>query len=141
MWTDIIIKNIQIDTKSLIEIFIRNDKNDLLKDVESNKNKIWNLIFKLDNPIFKQKNYIFDYVINTDCYSTSIKMLNKNNVESEKVKKNNMKNKKNENAKLTKDMNDEEKEQFKKNEETKKKNKETEFKLKLKNCLKKNKKN
>jgi hypothetical protein len=130
--TDIVLKNIQIDTKSLIEIFIRDDKNDLLNDIEGNKNKIWNFIFKLDNSVFKQKNYVFDYVINTDCYSTSIKMLNKNNVESEKVKKNNMKNKKNENAKLTKDMNDEEKEQFKKNEETKKKNKETEFKLKLK---------
>ncbi len=130
--TDIILKNIQLDTKSLIEIFIRDDKNDLLKDVESNKNKIWNLIFKLDNPIFKQKKYVFDYVINTECYSTSIKMLNKNNVESEKVKKNNMKNKKNENAKLTKEMNEEEKEQFKKNEKIKKKNKETEFKLKLK---------
>ena len=130
--TDIIIKHIQIDTKSLIEIFIRDDKNDLLKDVEGNKDKIWNLIFKLDNPIFKQKNFVFDYVINTDCYTTSIKMLNKNNVESEKVKKTNMKNKKNENAKLTKDMNEEEKEQFKKNEEIKKKNKETEFRLKLK---------
>ena len=111
-----------MDTKSLIEIFIRDDKNDLLNNVEGNKDKIWNLIFKLDNPIFKQKNFVFDYFINTNCYSNSIKMLNKNNVESEKVKKTNMKNKKNENAKLTKEMNDEEKEQFKKDEEIKKKN-------------------
>jgi hypothetical protein len=130
--TDITLKNIQLDTKSLIEIFIREDKNSYLKNIESCKEKIWKMIFKLDNHIFKQSNYVFDYVISTDCYSVSIKMLNKNNIEEENKKKTNKKNKKSQNAKLTKEMTQEQKEQFKKNEETKKKTKETEFKLKLK---------
>jgi hypothetical protein len=130
--TDITLKNIQLDTKSLIEIFIREDKNLYLKNIEACKEKIWNMIFKLNNPIFKQKNFIFDYVISTDCYSVSIKMLNKNNIEKEKKKKTNKKNKKVSNAKLTKEMTQEQKEEFKKNEETKKKTKETEFKSKSK---------
>jgi len=92
--TDISIKNIQLDTKSLVEIFIRDDKNTYLKNIEDCKEKIWKMIFKLDNPIFKQSNYVFDYVINTDCYSVSIKMSNKNNIEEEKKKKTNKKNKK-----------------------------------------------
>jgi hypothetical protein len=129
--TDITLKNIQLDTKSLIEIFIREDKNSYLKNIEACKEKIWNMIFKLNNPVFKQSNYVFDYVISTDCYSVSIKMLNKNNIDEEKKKKTNKKNKKISNAKLTKKMK-EQKEEFKKNEETKKKTKETEFKLKLK---------
>ena len=44
-------------------------------------------VFKLDNPVFKQSNYIFDYKIYTDCYAVSIQMLYSNNVDSEKLKK------------------------------------------------------
>ena len=43
-----------------------------LKNIEACKQKIWNMIFKLNNPIFKQSNYVFDYVTSTDCYSVSI---------------------------------------------------------------------
>ena len=130
--TDITIKYIQIDTKSLIELFITKNKNVLLKDIENNKKVIWNTYFKLDNPIFKQNNYIFDYVITTDCFSVSIKMLNKNNVEEENKKKLNMKNKKNKNKEKTKNMTQEQKEKFKKEEKLKQKSKDEEYKLKLK---------
>ena len=121
-----------IDTKSLIELFITKNKNVLLKDIENNKKVIWNTYFKLDNPIFKQNNYIFDYVITTDCFSVSIKMLNKNNVEEENKKKLNMKNKKNKNKEKTKNMTQEQKEKFKKEEKLKQKSKDEEYKLKLK---------
>ena len=130
--TDIILKYIQVDTKTLIELFITKNKNVLLKDIENNKKVIWSSYFKLENPVFKQNNYIFDYVMTTDCFSTSIKMLNKNNVEEENKKKSNMKNKKNENKEKTKNMTQEQKEKFKKEEKLKQKSKEEEYKLKLK---------
>jgi hypothetical protein len=130
--TDIILKNIQLDTKSLIEIFVKKDKNKYLKDIESNKDEIWNSIFNLNNPVFKQSNYIFNYSINTDCYSVSIHMLNKSNVKEEQNKKINKKNKKQTNKIKTKDMTVEEKKIFKENEKTIQKNKDIEYKLKLK---------
>jgi hypothetical protein len=130
--TDISIKNIQIDTKSLIELFIKEDKGKLLKDIENVKEQIWNTFFKLNTKIFKQNNYIFDYVILTDCHTVSIKFLNKKNMEEETKKKENKKNKKKENKEKTKDMTNEQKEEYKKLEKENKKNKETEYKLKLK---------
>lgn len=137
--SNIVLKNIQIDTKSLIEIFINEDKNTFLKDIEGNKKTIWNLYFKMENSIFKQNNYIFDYLITTDCHSVSIKMLNKDNIEKEENKKKNKKKKKIENKEKTKDMTTEEKEEFKNNEKIKNKAKETEYKLKLKEKMDKGK--
>ena len=123
--TDIIPKYIPIDTKSLIEIFIRENKNELLNNIEDNKISIWNTFFNLNDSIFEQSNYTFDYKIYTDCYSVSIQMLNKDKVENEKKKKENMKNKRRENRINTKDMTQEEKEVYKiKQKEEKKKSKE-----------------
>ena len=130
--SEITVKNIQIDTKSLIEIFIEDNKQSLLTDITGNKDKIWRMFFNLDNKVFKQKNYIFDYVITTDCYSVSIKMLNKNNVKEEEKKKTNMKNKKNLNKEQTKNMTVQQKEEFKKTELLKAKNKDIAYKVKLK---------
>ena len=67
--TDIVPKFIPIDTKSLIELFIDENKNFYLLDIENKKHELWNKYFKLDNPIFKQKSYSFDYRISTDCFS------------------------------------------------------------------------
>ena len=86
--TDIIMKFIPIDTKSLIEIYIRENKKELLDDIESNKEKLWNIFFNIDNSVFKQSNYVFDYKIYTDCYSVSIQMLHNDKVEDERQKKN-----------------------------------------------------
>ena len=127
--TNIIMKHIQIDTKSLIELFIRENKGKLLNDIENNKDEIWNKFFKLDEKVFNQNNYKFDYVISTNCYSVSIKMLNKKNVKEEQKKKTNKKNKKHENKEKTKDMTVDEKEEFKKTETNNKKNKEIEYNL------------
>lgn len=61
--TDIIMKYIPIDTKSLIELFVENDKNDYLTDIEHTKHDLWSKYFKLNNKVFKQKDYVFDYRI------------------------------------------------------------------------------
>ena len=121
--TDITMKHIQIDTKSLIELFTRENKGKLLNDIENNKDEIWNKFFKLNEKVFNQNNYKFDYVISTNCYSVSIKMLNMKNVKEEQKKKTNKKNKKHENKKKTKDMSVEERGEFKKSETNNKKNK------------------
>ena len=102
--TDIINKFIPVDTKSLIELFIKKDKAKYLDDVESYKEHIWSMLFDINKDMFKQSNYIFDYKIYTDGYSVSIQMLLNDKVKDEKQKKQNMKNKKRENKELTKDM-------------------------------------
>ena len=85
--TDIKMKFIPIDTKSLIEIYIRENKKELLDDIEGNKEKLWPLFFNIENSVFKQSNYVFDYKIYTDCYSVSIQMLHNDKVDSQKEMK------------------------------------------------------
>ena len=46
-----------------------------LLDISSHKHNIWKEYFNLDNPIFKQNNYSFDYRISTDCFSVSIQLI------------------------------------------------------------------
>ena len=130
--TDIINKFIPVDTKSLIELFIKKDKAKYLDDVESYKEPVWSMLFDINKDMFKQSNYIFDYKIYTDGYSVSIQMLLNDKVKDEKQKKQNMKNKKRENKELTKDMTEKEKLEFKKKCEEEKKKQDKEFKLKLK---------
>ena len=130
--TDIINKFIPVDTKSLIELFIKKDKAKYLDDVESYKEPVWSMLFDINKDMFKQSNYIFDYKIYTDGYSVSIQMLLNDKVKDEKQKKQNMKNKKRENKELTKDMTEEEIKEFKKKLEEDKKKQEQAYKLKLK---------
>ena len=130
--TDIINKYVPLDTKSLIQLFIREDAGDLLDDVESNKEILWNKFFNINDPVFIQSNYQFDYKIYTDCYSVSIQMLRTDKVEDEKKKKLNKKNKKNEIKEKTKEMTEEQKKEFKKKLEEDKIKQEQAYKLKLK---------
>jgi len=130
--TDIIPKYIPIDTKSLIEIYIRENKNELLNNIEDIKISIWNNFFNLNDSIFEQSNYIFDYKIYTDCYSVSIQMLHKDKVENEKKKKENMKNKRRENRINTKNMTLEEKEIYKMKQKEEKRKSEEKYKLEQK---------
>jgi hypothetical protein len=113
MRTDIIPKYCPIDTKSLIEIFIKENKNAYLGNIEDYKESIWNIYFNMNNAIFAQNNYVFDYRISTDGFSVSIQMINKKYVEKESTKKHNMKNKRNEIKEATKNMTPKEKEQYK----------------------------
>ena len=95
--TDIIPKYIPIDTKTLIEIFIKKNKLSYLKDIECKKQEIWESIFDLKQKIFKCNNFVFNYLIYTDCQAVSISMLNKKEIENVKTQKQKKKNKKKEN--------------------------------------------
>jgi len=82
-----ILRNIQIDTSSLLELF--EDKvTEAYKNIEIQKAIIWTKLFKLNHCI---KKYVFDYTIITDGYSTALRFLNQEYVEEVKDKKNKMK--------------------------------------------------
>ena len=132
---------IPIDTKSICELLVDdvglinlnvNNKNDLLLDISSHKHNIWKEYFNLDNPIFKQNNYSFDYRISTDCFSVSIQLINNDFIEKSQQQKLNIKNKKEELKDKCKNMNQKEKEEYKKQLNENKKIEQEEFKLKIK---------
>jgi hypothetical protein len=107
------LKFIPIDSKSIIELFIDEDKNDYLTDIENTKHELWKKYFNIDNPIFRQNKYSFDYRISTDCFSVSIQLIQNDFIQIEKTKKQNLKNKRNEMKELTKNMTQDEKEKYK----------------------------
>ena len=111
--TNAISRHIQVDTKALVELFVNTEKHQKLLDVwitetteiqsgknkgkpknktkadlynslEQNKEFIWDKFF---NTTQKIKNYVFDYTIITDGYSTSLRFLHKDFVEEEQEKK------------------------------------------------------
>jgi len=115
--TNAISRHIQIDTKALVELFIDTEKHQKLLDVwitnpkqiktgknkgklenktkgklydclEENKEFIWDTFFQVKQHI---NNYVFDYTIITDGYSTSLRFLHKDCVEEQQAKKNKMK--------------------------------------------------
>ena len=134
---NIILKYIPIDSALLIDLFIEKDKNTYLTDIENKKQELWNKYFNLSNPVFKQKEYSFDYRISTDCFSVSIQLIHNDFIQKEKDKKQNMKNKKNKMKELTKDMNQKQKEKYK--EGLQKKKNEEQVKIKLEKKLLKDK--
>ena len=82
-----ILRHIQIDTSSLIELF--EDKvTEAFKNIEIQKAIIWTKIFKLNHSI---KKYVFDYTIITDGFSTALRFLNIDYSEEVKDKKTKMK--------------------------------------------------
>jgi len=78
---------IPFDTKTLIEIFIKEDKKKYLDNLRDMKEIIWNNIFKMDHNIFSMKKYTFDYRISTDGYAVSIQFINNKYIETENMKK------------------------------------------------------
>jgi len=66
--------HIKIDTKMLVDLFITNNKNKYLGNIEAYQKEIWNKFFKINKRIFKPKGhtYKFDYMINTDGRSASL---------------------------------------------------------------------
>jgi hypothetical protein len=135
--TDIIPKFIPIDTKSIIELLIKTNKNEYLLELEEYKESIWDIYFNMNNKIFKQKNYEFDYRIMTDGLSVSIQMINKKYVEQNNQKKSNMKNKRRDNKEAMKGMTGEEKSTFKEQQKNETKKKQLEMKVKQHEKLKK----
>ena len=129
--TDITPKYIPIDTTSLIDIFINEGKTEMFKNVNINKISLWTKYFNLNNKIFYQSNYTFDYKIYTDGYSVSIQMINRHEIENEQNKKSNKLKKRNENTENMKDLTDEEKKEYKEKLKTETENKEIDYKLKV----------
>jgi len=88
--TEKVIKNIPIDTKSLIELLVKKVKGDkgekskFLLDIEKYKDEIWSRFFNLNKSIFRKKNFDFKYLIYTDCFSVSILFLHKSQTEKNK---------------------------------------------------------
>ena len=134
--TDIIPKFIAIDTKSIIELLIETNKNEYFANIEEYKESIWDIYFNMNNKIFKQKNYEFDYRIMTDGLSVSIQMINKKYVGHNNQKKTNMKNKRKANKEAMKDMTEEEKATFKEKQKEETKKKQIEVKIKQQEKLK-----
>lgn len=128
--TDIIMKNISIDTKSIIELLIKTNKNKYLKELETYRKNIWKIYFNTNNKIFKQNKYEFDYKIMTDGFSVSIQMINKKYISQNNQKKINIKKKRNENKKSIKGMTTEEIKIFKREQIKNKIKKQQEIKLK-----------
>jgi len=82
--TNIVPKFILIDTASLIDLFAKGKKEEYNANIEEKKNEIWSKYFKLNAPIFKQKNYSFDHMISTDCFSVSIHLIRNDQIKKKK---------------------------------------------------------
>jgi hypothetical protein len=126
--TNIYPKYCPFDTKSLIEILIESNKNEYYLNLDKYKDVIWSNYFNLGHKIFKQKKYKFDYRILSDGYAVSIQFINNKYVESEKIKKQNMKEGRNITREATKGMTNNEKEKYKKNKEDEKKKQQEQIK-------------
>ncbi len=63
----------KLDTAALISWFCKTDKEEMMERSKTDKGEIWNLVFKMDHPIFKgTKNYKFDYMLSTDGVGCSL---------------------------------------------------------------------
>jgi len=111
--TNAIPRHIQVDTKALVELFVdtkkhqklldiwitnskeitkgknqgkikNKTKQDLYNQLEQNKEFIWNTFFNITQT---RKNYVFDYTIITDGYTTSLRFLHNDFVKEEQEKK------------------------------------------------------
>lgn len=132
-----ILRHIQIDTKALIELLIKEDKKQYLDNVELHKEFIWDKIFNIKQTL---KKYDFDYTIITDGYSSSLRFLHKNFVEEQQTKKKRMKDGKIALKGLTKEEKDKIKEDKKEEQKEKAKQKRLENKDKPKKSKKEEKK-
>lgn len=88
-------KYIQLDSASLVDLFIKKDQNSYTDNIQSKKDELWESIFDMKNNAFKMKGYTFDYCILTDGYGVSIRLINNNYVDESNNKKSNLKNAKN----------------------------------------------
>jgi hypothetical protein len=69
---------VTLDTASLINLFgEKGTKGKLLKHIKDNQQNIWNTYFNLDKPIFRKKNYHFNYTFQTDGIAVSLLFVHK----------------------------------------------------------------
>ena len=87
--TNIIIKNIVIDTCGLIQNFLGDEStSQMFKDYkkDDNQEKLWKQFFKTDKRVFKKNKYSFHHMIRSDGISTSILFI-RNDVNGKPMKK------------------------------------------------------
>jgi len=135
--TSLIPRNICVDTKTLIELFVNDNtvsndgehqnKNEYFDDIKQNKDKIWNKVFNLNNKVFKMSKvspYVFNYKIMTDGYSVTLFFIHKDDIEKKDKSDNNKQAMRATNKQLYKDKSEEEIKEIKNNKEkTKEENK------------------
>lgn len=128
--SSIIPNHIQIDTKALIELLVKKDKEnketkeDLLNNLGLNKEFLWDKFFDIKH---KMKNYIFNHTIITDGYTVSLRFLHNDYIEEEKNKVAKKKKGKLDVKGLTKEQKETRKNDKKKLQEEKKKIKKEEY--------------
>jgi hypothetical protein len=129
---NIIPKYISIDTKSIVELLVDEDKNTYLNDIEGYKDILWSKYFNFNDNVFRQKHYNFNFMISTDCYGASIQLIHNTFIEKEKDKKAKMKNMKRQIRENCKDMKQDEKDKYRNELKLKKIKEQKDFKLKVK---------
>ena len=77
--TNLIAKNLVIDSASLVNLFCPQDckKGDLLRNITENQELIWSSMLRTKSKIFKNKHYIFHNQIQTDGFSCSLLFIRK----------------------------------------------------------------
>jgi len=88
--TDVVPKYCTIDTKTVIQMFMKN-QGKFLENVELYKDYIWSEHFFTKHRIFKLKNFTFDNSISTDGYAVSIRFIHNSYIEGNKKKNKNKK--------------------------------------------------
>ena len=64
---------ITLDTACIINLFAeKGSKGAMLKQVKANQEQVWNRLFNLDKCVFRQKNYHFNFTLQTDGIGVSL---------------------------------------------------------------------
>ena len=77
------------DTKALVELFMDSGKMDFFENIDENKKIIWEKYFNMNNKIFKNNNYNFDYTIITNGETVSIRFISREAEMKNNIKKQN----------------------------------------------------
>ena len=94
---EIKLKYVTINTSALIDIFIKERKNDFFKHVRELQNSLWDTYFNIDKfhskrGKLKLKNHSFNYQIQTDGFATSLNFIRNDEIEKMNIKKDRKKN-------------------------------------------------
>ena len=83
-------KYLFIDSATLVNVIgDTGNKGELLEELKTNRNKIWNTYFNMNKSVFKVKDYNFNYTLITDGIGCSLHFKHKNYKESKKENANN----------------------------------------------------
>jgi hypothetical protein len=70
---------ITFDTATLINLFAeKGTKGLFMKNVKDNQEQVWNRLFNLDKRVFRQKNYYFNFTLQTDGIGVSLLFVHRN---------------------------------------------------------------